>query len=50
MPGKSYLRHGFTLRLNFPLLTEIWDRRCWHQKSRHFQSYFQSKNGNKYCR
>ena len=26
-------------------LTEIWDRRCWHQKSWHFLSHFQSENG-----
>ena len=31
-------------------LTEIWDRRCWYQKSRHFLSHFQSGNGNNgYC-
>ena len=28
-------------------LTEIWDRRCWHQKAGIF---FQSENGNKYSR
>jgi len=27
-------------------LTEIWDRICWHQKSWHFLSHFQSENGN----
>jgi len=27
-------------------LTEIWDGICWHQKSWHFLSHFQSENGN----
>jgi len=31
-------------------LTEMWDRRCWHQNSWHFLSHFQSENGNKYSR
>jgi len=31
-------------------VTEIWDWRCWHQKSWHFLSHFQSENGNKYSR
>ena len=39
---------GMVLRCDLVshFLTEIWDRRCWHQKSWHFLSHFQSENGN----